>query len=88
MAKVTNIKDTKEKTIKEEMASKEIEIKITLTENGYTTETSVPLGVDYLMSVLDTVNKDLFVQSLYNRKDSPWMRKLGLAKPNEVIVKP
>jgi len=81
MAKVTNIKATKEKTIKEEMASKEIEIKITLTEKGYTTETSVPLGVDYLMSVLDTVNKDLFVQSLYNRKDAPWMRKIGLVKP-------
>jgi hypothetical protein len=86
MAKVTNIKDIKEDMDSKEidsgaMNSKEIEIKIILTENGYRTETSVPLGIDYLMSVLDTVNKDLFVRSLYSREDAPWMRKLGIVKP-------
>jgi len=69
-----------EQTIKEEMAPKDIEIKITLTETGYKLETSVPLMPEFLMSTLDSVQKDLFVQHIFNRKDSPWMRKLGLKK--------
>ena len=83
MAKVTNIKDTKEKTIKEELEEekKNIWIKITLTENGYNLETSTSLPTEYVISTLDSINRDLFVQSLYNRKDSPWMRKIGLVKP-------
>ena len=71
-----------EKSIKEELEEQkqEIEIKITLTENGYRLETSVPMVAEYLMSSLDSVQKDLFVQHLYSRPDSPWMRKIEKPK--------
>ena len=73
---------TKEKTIKEEIEEqrKNIEIKITLTDNGYKIETSVPLVTEFLMSTLDSVCKDLFVRSIFGRQDAPWMRKIGISK--------
>ena len=71
----------KEKTIKEEMEErKDIEIKITLTENGYKIETSVPLVPEFVMSTLDSVRQDMFIQHIYAREDAPWMRKLGISR--------
>jgi len=70
----------KEQSIKEEMATQDIEIKITLTKNGYRVETSTPLAPEFLMSTLDSVQKDMFIQHIYNRGDAPWMRKLGIKK--------
>lgn len=72
--------DKKEKTIKEEMETqrKDIEIKITLTDKGYKIETSIPLMPEFLMSTLDSVQKDLFIQHIYSRPDAPWMRKIGM----------
>ena len=68
----------KEKSIKEELAEekKNIWIKLTLTETGYELETSIQLPTEYVMSTLDSINKDLFAQHLFNRKDAPWMRKI------------
>ena len=69
-----------EKTITEEMEDKrkDIEIKITLTESGYKIETSIPLMPEFLMSALDSVRQDMFIQHIYSRTDAPWMRKLGI----------
>ena len=71
----------KEKTIKEEMEAehKDIEIKITLTKNGYKIETSTPLMPEFVMSTLDSVQKDLFIQHIFARSDAPWMRKIGMS---------
>ncbi len=70
-----------EKTIKEEMDAqhKDIEIKITLTEKGYKLETSTPLMPEFVMSTLDSVRMDMFIQHIFARSDAPWMRKIGIS---------
>ena len=73
----------KEKSIKEELeeSKKNIWIKITLTDHGYELETSTSLPTEYVISTLDSINRDLFIRSIFSRKDAPWMAKIGLAKP-------
>ena len=68
--------DEPEQTIKEEMAN--LLITIEITKGGYKIDTSVPVPHDYILTTIESVSKDLFVQHLFNRGDAPWMRKLGI----------
>jgi hypothetical protein len=70
----------KQRSKETEQSSKEIEIKITLTETGYRIDP--PLDAGFLRSVLDGIREDLFIQELFARDDAPYMRKIE--KPRRV----
>jgi len=60
----------------------DIEIKITLTQTGYRIDP--PLDGVFLRNVLDGIREDLFIQELFMREDSPWMRKIS--RPKKKII--